>query len=352
MQAWALQTFLESLGHEPAFVDYQPSYLTTGGKLFLPLSGWAIRANLINAFLYGKRIKWKVFGDNGLQRKFSEFQAKHLKTLPKRYVSNEQLLENPPIADSYICGSDQIWNASGQYGVDPSYFLNFVPSAAGKVAYAASFGRPYVEKPFTEQVGELIRDFDSISVRESSGVRIVKELIGREAAWMPDPTLLLENGYPQAVDPQESSPYIFSYSLRNNSLVSKVEIEISNETGINVLNQKVLLKTRNVVLSPLQWLGYLKSAEIIITNSYHGTLFSIIFERPFIFVELSGSKAGYNERSHSLLKALKLTGRIVNSADAKRIKSILSSEIDWAGVRGVLNTWRSSAGDFLKTSLQ
>jgi hypothetical protein len=110
------------------------------------------------------------------------------------YQSNRQLRKNPPQADVYICGSDQIWNASEQFGIDPSYFLDFAPEGIQRIAYAASFGRPKVHPRFKSSTADLIRSMDAISVREQSGVGIIKDLSNRDSEWVPDPTLLVNDG--------------------------------------------------------------------------------------------------------------------------------------------------------------
>jgi hypothetical protein len=103
---------------------------------------------------------------------------------------------------------------------------------------------------------------------------------------------------------------------------------------------------------PLEWLGYIKSAKFVITNSYHGTLFSIIFKKPFVFVGLSGAKAGFNERADSLLKGLGLQDRMMNSFDLDLLKSVVAEEIDWDSVDQKVMRWRESANQYIFRALE
>jgi hypothetical protein len=194
MQAWALQKHLESLGHEIFIIDYRPSHLTTGGYFHFPRNRWSLRANLVIAYQKVMGLKQWLNGDGGKQGHFEQFHQKYMLFSDLCYQSNRQLRKNPPQADVYICGSDQIWNASEQFGIDPSYFLDFAPEGIQRIAYAASFGRPKVHPRFKSSTADLIRSMDAISVREQSGVGIIKDLSNRDSEWVPDPTLLVNDG--------------------------------------------------------------------------------------------------------------------------------------------------------------
>lgn len=348
LQAWALQKFIVSLGHEAFIIDYRPSYLTTGGHFRLPVDIWSFRANLIVGYLKYLAIKRKLLGDGGKQDRFKLFHKNYLNIASPLYTTNQSLKDNIPQADVYICGSDQIWNASEQYGVDSSYFLDFVPKDKKRVSYAPSFGRAEVQARFKNTTLNLLREIDAISVRELSGVMTIKDLSGRDALWVPDPTLLLNEGYPEAVSPTDQNDhYIFSYTLRSRGLVSIVEQQLESTLGLEVVSPTSLAHTTKGVPGPLEWLGYIKSAKFVITNSYHGTLFSITFKKPFVFVGLLGSKAGFNERTNSLLRGLNLSDRMINVNDKASVESIVQTKIDWGLVDKKLSRWREIAKTYL-----
>ena len=199
---------------------------------------------------------------------------------------------------------------------------------------------------------ELLCSMDAISVREQSGVEIVQKLSGRKAVWVPDPTLLVNDGYPEAVLPADQhEDYIFSYTLRSRDLVSHVERQMAAATGLSVVSPMALAASGHGEPGPLEWLGYIKSAKVVITNSYHGTLFSIIFKKPFVFVGLSGAKAGFNERANSLLRGLGLQDRMMDSYDEDRLRAIMQENVDWDRVHQQIEAWRVAATGFLETSI-
>ena len=352
MQAWSLQKHLTNLGHEVFLVDYRPSHLTTGGWFRFPRDRWTCRANLVIAYQKVMALRKMLKGDGGKLSRFECFHREYFNLSDSCYRSNRQLRKNPPQADVYICGSDQIWNASEQFGIDSSYFLDFVPEGIPRVSYAASFGRPKVHPRFESTTAGLIRSMDAISVREQSGVGIVQEMSARDAEWVPDPTLLVNDGYPEAVIPtDQAGDYIFSYTLRSRELVSSIEQHLATSTGLEVISPATLAAAGHGEPGPLEWLGYIKSAKYVITNSYHGTLFSIIFKKPFVFVGLSGAKAGFNERANSLLHGLGLQDRMMDSYDEDRLQAIIQESVDWGRVHQQIEAWRLAATGFLETSI-
>jgi hypothetical protein len=351
MQAWALQKYLCALGHDAFLIDYRPSHLTTGGMFHFPKDAWSRRANLVIAYQKSMALKGMLLGDGGKADCFETFHRKYFNVQGPVYKSNQDLRRQPPEADFYVCGSDQIWNASEQSGIDSSYFLDFAPKGVKRISYAASFGRPYVHPRFEAETAELISQMDAISVREESAVDLVQSMCGRDATWVPDPTLMVEGGYPEAVEPERATDYIFSYTLRSRELVAQIEAKMAQESGLDVVSPVMLAASGEGAPGPLEWLGYIKAAKYVITNSYHGTLFSIIFRKPFVFVGLSGAKAGFNERAKSLLSRLNLADRIVSEYDEDQLSAIMKRVPDWDSVAEEVGGWREEASQFINESI-
>jgi hypothetical protein len=353
MQAWALQQYLTKLGHDVFLIDYRPSHLTSGGSFRWPKDAWSRRANLVIGYLKVMSLKKIFLGDGGKLKRFECFHREFFNLSSEVFRTNQALRKNPPQADAYICGSDQIWNASEQFGIDSSYFLDFAPTGVKRISYAASFGRPSVHSRFEAATATLVSEMDAVSVREQSAVKLVQELCGREAVWVPDPTLLVEDDYPDAVAPHDQiEDYIFSYTLRSRELVAAIESQLSRSTGLKVVSPLTLAADGQGEPGPLEWLGYIKSAKYVITNSYHGTLFSIIFRKPFVFVGLSGAKAAFNERANSLLNGLGLQDRMMDSYDEDALEAIIATDIDWSQVEAKLSVWRTNANRYLCQALQ
>lgn len=355
MQAWALQSFLQAQGHEVFLVDYRPSHLTTGGCFWLPTSKWRMQANLVIGYMKLLHFRGLIKGDQAKTRKFEDFHQKHFKLSQRRYASFQELKRNPPQADAIICGSDQIWNASRQYGIDPAYFLDWVPAGVKRVAYAPSFGRPVIDPLWQSQTTQAVNAVQVLSVREASGVTLIREMTGRVAAWVPDPTLLWaghSDAYHETEAPDKREPYLFSYTLRSRELVQSVENCLCKHLACDLISPLTLQSEGREALSPLEWLGHIQHAQFVVTNSYHGTLFSVIFKKPFIFVGLQGEKQSFNERAKSLLERIGLQDRMVFSFDETHVRKLARLSVNWDHAASLICEWRNEAIHYLSEALR
>lgn len=354
LQAYALQRYLQSLGHDVELINYHPDWVENGGRFKWPVSKRTIRADIVIAYQKFNNLKRQLTGNRELVRSYAEFQRNHLTLSPQRFRNLRQLRATPPRYDVYVCGSDQIWNPSVQYGVDPAYFLDF--GHAKRIAYAASFGRPEIESAHHAKIGALLAKFSAISVRESNGVDLIERLSGCVAACLPDPTLMWNDYDAVAEAPDRNREYLMSYVLRSGENVGEIQTVLASLLDLEIVvpynhHRRWKGVSSEVVCSPGQWLGYIRHSRFVVTNSFHGTLFSVIFKKPFIFVGLGGKKSGLNERSISFLTRLGLTDRMMldsNPGDARRIAE---QEIDWRYVYGLLEEWRAEADSFVRNAL-
>ncbi len=352
MQAWALQEYLSKNGYLPKIIDYQPDHIANGGKIIFPTSLHQLKVMAFRLLLKIRALLLLLSKyENKKKQKFFEFHRSYFFLTEKKYKTIQSLNESEHDFDVFICGSDQIWNSSRQAGIDEAYFLNFAPKDAKKVSYAASFGRSNFDKANAKKLSRLISSFHSISVREPSGVRLVAELTNRKAEYVLDPTLLLGEKYIKTVMPSNlNKSYIFSYLLRSKEVATRTNKYISNKIDLELVSHETL-KAQGNALSPFEWVGYFKYAEYIVTNSYHGTLFSLIFNKPFIFVALNGKKSTYNERSLSLLNQISLDRLVLFSYNEADIDRILKEEIDWDKINKQLDSMRLKSAEYLKVSL-
>jgi len=178
LQAYALCNAVESLGHNVKIIDFTPERYAKDASLIQTIKDRIV--NIINYRNY--QIKHK---------RITTFREQHYKLTDHRYTTVEDINKNPPVFDAYICGSDQIWNPE-LFGVLSPHFLEFVPSAdAMKLSYAASFGGEFLDASFKDLIGQYIRRIQHISVRETTGIDIVREVAGREAIQVMDPVFLI-----------------------------------------------------------------------------------------------------------------------------------------------------------------
>ena len=231
------------------------------------------------------------------------------------YIQSSQLFDISNISsasskyDKIIVGSDIVWGLDIT-GDDYSYFLDF-SNNGNKYSYASSFGSDYILKdPRREHVAELLKSFNRISVREQDAVDIIKELSGKNAELVLDPTLLLdETEWGKFFSKRKiESPYILTYFEDDKGLIRKTALELSQKYNcevLNITNGKKMEGVRNIpVYSLEEFLSYIKNAEHIVTASYHGLAFSINFNKQFNFYNRA-----HRSRMNTLSKIAGLSDR-------------------------------------------
>lgn len=324
LQAFALQNYLSKLGHIVEIIDYYPN---------------KYKKNLLNAFRtkHLRAIPARI-RELSKEKAISNFRSNTLK-ITHHFNHSKKLQIISEKFDCFICGSDQIWNPSfTQFGEGkPSfaYFLDFVPDNKIISSYAGSFGVSAYPEHLINAIGDNFRRFDFISVREKTAINIVKQCGINNACLVPDPTLLLnaEDYFPFLVQENHTKPYIFSYMLHG--------MKLSNNTEL----VQYLKDTKFDIITPddytvEQWLTAIYGAEMVITNSFHGIVFSILFKKKFIAITIDGS--GMNDRIYTLLEFLGLSDRIYQGTT-----SVLESEINWNDVFSKLGDFQNSGYEYI-----
>ena len=257
-----------------------------------------------------------------------------------------------------MTGSDQVWNPVASSSIEP-YFLTFAPTEKKKISYASSFGVNFIDERIKKKMGEWLSDYTSIAVRENSGISLIKLLSGKEASWVIDPTLLLTKKEWQAVSvdyPHMPQRYVIVYDLAESIAIDKLALKIGQERNIPVYRickraygMKKKVGIVNILdAGPAEFLSLIAHAEYVVTNSFHGTAFSINFETPF-FTVLSNQKKN-NSRMESLLGLVNLKNRII--LENKLIESIdTASPIDFETVHNLLKIKKIESEAYLKSSL-
>ena len=314
LQCYALQEFLKKEGHDPFLIRYQesPQRVDVGfkwkniTKYIVNLSQyihwyWTQRAIIRNNVEYVKQVDFD-------KRGFEQFITQHIHVT--HVYTKEMIEQDPPQAEAYICGSDQIW------GGNWIYYLSFAPEDAIKIAYAPSLGGITSFAPqYEEKMKSLLSRFSRIGMRERSGVETIKRM-GFNAEKVIDPTLLLDrNDYAGIVKQSDrSSPYAFVYLLGNPIDLSIVDISsfVASNGWEMVYVASQGRADQFAKLNPTieEWLGLIAKAEIVITNSFHCVAFSLIFSRPFISIPLSHGFERMNTRISDLLCECKMEAQI------------------------------------------
>lgn len=337
-QYFALQKFLENRGHDVEWIRfvYKKKYIKKLYAEFL---------KTFNDSYYSNKI---------CLLKFKRFINTHLQLTSKEYSSGNEIQAGCKDTTVFVTGSDQVWG-----GPIEENFLTFATNGQKRISYAASFGRKDIEKKMVDIISPWIISMDYISLREQSGKDICKRIGRNDAVVVPDPTLLLDsNEYPVKKIKNEQ-PYIFGYflNLKNENTLSHNSIKDYFDkydkynfitcitSGTKIVPD--ILKQGRVFPSPEEWLGYYQNAEIIFTNSFHGTVFALIFQKPFVVFLQNGATSKQNERIFNLLKTFNLTERIYNPKVC--VANILDSAINWENVAKIMECQREVATEFFET---
>lgn len=358
LQTFATQYILEKYGFKPEVINYYSPNKRGMYKLISFGRGYTLKNFLGSMIRFPERYpRW---------RRAEHFRKSWLHLSLKKYQSFDELsrdINNWPII---IAGSDQIWNYENT-GFDRTYLLDFKRNGLKKVAYAASFGVPEIStfvpesvkkyhpemKSLKKEYQNMLNDFDEISVREKVGSKIVSELINREVDVVLDPTLLLtkDEWLEVAKVKKTNEKYILVYSIDNKSELFELARKMGKYTGMEVrqiFRPRIGKKfgIRNIQPQFIDFVSCIVNASIILTDSFHGTAFSINMGKPFYVFYHSG-KNNYS-RIDNLLDLVGLEDRKVYS----REDLISIDPFDYKVAHERLNNARKKSLAFLLKSLQ
>ena len=320
LQAYALQTYLSEIGHDVEIIDYNPSYLNYRGNIFAISPKWSGK-NILLRFLYvlyklPLRLRW--FLTRNCRKEFDKFTAEFLKTTQLKYTNVEELRKSPPEADVYVVGSDQVWNTTYWSGRDPAFFLDFGAESTLRASYAASFGTGKVIESLVNVVKKRLSSFDSISVREREGIDILQRMGIHSGKHVMDPVFLLEvTEWNRLISEVEvpSEKYILIYDFEGTREFEVLAKSLAVDRGLKIYSINNYSKTPYADKDfhhsgPQTFLALVKNADLVLSNSFHATAFSLIFERDFLVVPRR--KDAVNSRMESLLKDAGMLERLLD----------------------------------------
>lgn len=327
LQAFALQQVLKQKGHKPYLIRYSlfndyTSYPGRWKSIFKPTRIFHFIRNKLG-------LQKNIMRTATVDRQFNQFKQQFLNMSDKIYYSINELTANPPEADIYICGSDQIWYADKNYhiyrNITRAYFLDFGSNSIKRIAYAPSFGRIDYPQEYCDYINPFLKRFQLITVREKGGIEVCKKAGYDQVEQVLDPTLLLQSIDYQniAVSPSINDKYIFVYLLgTTNHYFDITEIyKYAESQGLKVIyvgSQGNKDKLANVYPTINEWLGMVAKCELMITNSFHGAVFSVIYNKKNIIITPEGkTRSGGNDRIITLFESIGITDRMYNGNIAK-----------------------------------
>jgi hypothetical protein len=350
LQNYALQTYLKRLGHDVVSINC-PQVIYKYPKLRFLLS--YIKRTFQKYLLKDKRIVFanvnkQILFENTASLKTKEFVERNIKTIEiYGRITKEFCAENK--FDAFVVGSDQVWRGNST----PYILNNFLDFTEGsdviRLAYAASFGVDnwQFSEELTEKISKLINKFDAVSVREKSGVDLCGKYLNVDAQCLVDPTMLLtREDYTRLIETQsENAPegelltYVLDWTKGKQSMIEYV----ASEKKLKPFEAGKA--TKNGYHSVESWLNGFKNAKFVITDSFHGTVFSILFNIPFITIANEGRGL---TRFTSLLETFNLTNRLIfGLSDLKKTEL----EIDFSRVNKILESERKKSLQFFSTNL-
>lgn len=334
LQNFSLQKVLSDLGHDVCTIDY--------GKLsWLDyIHNWL---SFVRNGFRGNRPETPIENENK-QRGFRQFIGKHIRTTkPKTRKIDWKLVESLRL-DAVVVGSDQVWRPSYNYDI-MAMFLKPIDGRIRKIAYAASFGTDVWE--FTDlqtnECRELIKSFTGVSVREEDAIGLCKRHLDCDATWVLDPTLLLtREDYLQAcIDVECKKPFVFAYILdESEKKVSEIK-RFAAAKGLDYMIKSAGPKA-NAKDTIEEWLSFFRDAKYVITDSFHGTVFSILFNKDFM---VYGNNKRGNSRFNSLLGLFSLQNRMTASIPNEWLA------IDWDTVNCAHKSKREESINWLMSKL-
>lgn len=351
LQCWALQQALIKQGHAPFLIRYTGVGLSRKPPINFVKKVKKIIKNLPKYYQLWRMLQmqqqYNQQTDNA-KREFEAFKNQELRISAKIYDAGS-IHQTPPEADLYICGSDQIW------GDDSYYYLDFVPNKKKKIAYAVSMGADFLQQDseFKAWMQNLIKDFSSLGMREDVGVKACQELGRADAKVVVDPTMLLMRHDYELI--RQSSgliqKYLFLYIIGNPIDLRIEEVyTYARKVGLEVVYVAVQGQCDSYPKAfPKigEWLDLIDNAELVVTNSFHGTVFSLIYETPFVVVPAKKFLSSKNIRIEQLLSNTSLSHRMYSES----VEKTVNSSCDFQGFRSFVEMSRQEAYQFLSTSI-
>ena len=342
LQAYATQLAIEKLGYEAEILDYvrkDEQYENMAQTQLTHNRRW--NRNFLTRAVY---LMWQKpeYVESG--KKFEQMQRQYLK-LSNRYSDKDILKVNPPVADVYCTGSDQVWGPVGTEKYDPVYFWNFLPASRKKIAYAASFGRTEFDDTTVAVYKELLKSYDSVCVREKSAMEILHQLKITSGEQVLDPTLLItDKEWINILGDKrvEEHPYILLYTLGNTSYTDQFARSFAKKKKMPLIRVTAARHWRtrgskNVLLPDLgEFVSYIRHASYMITNSFHGTALALNCGTQFVDI-LPGIT---QTRNVSILELVGLKNRIITDFSDF---SVFDNPIDFGSVQKILESERKKS---------
>lgn len=329
LQTYASVRTLQEMGHEVKVIDFRL------GETFRRCSVKGLVSDILHSCA-------------PVKIKFHHFWANHIPST-RHFISLEELKSDPPQADLYIVGSDQVWNPQITKARASAYFLDFVPAGAVMASYASSIGTDkwLGDAELTTIAQQQLVRFKGISCREQQGCKILKDTFGVDAELVLDPSLL-HKSYPELTGRIRPNQTLAYYQLAESTALMQFAVNKAQDMGlefVDVNHHSQLAPTYTWNRRSVgQWIKAIAEAQFVITHSFHGLVLSLLYHRPFVIIYDSGNKAS---RLVSLLQIVGLESRLFFSIDDASRSDVWKENINWQSVDNKIALHRDRSINYL-----
>ena len=356
LQTYATKVVFEKLGWDVEFVNYIRNNNTTEAHVQRIFEKRAYKKiNKLSFGIFENTLKSHI--ERRLSQRtvpFLRFLRQFIPMTIREYHSIEELRADPPVADVYCTGSDQVWNSIWNEGIELPYFLDYAPKGKRRIAFAASIGHTDIDSEEKAVLVDLLIKYSAISMRERSGVELLASM-GIASEWVLDPTLMLTSEQWRVLEPpisEKKGSFILLYVLNWSDKVEMLAKKLGSEFGLRILrirkSESRLYKAsgiEDVIPDKVEeLLSYFDAASMILTDSFHATAFSLNLHKRF----LAFPPPRFSSRLESILE---LTGAKEHCYLPTWDAVLPDGEADWIHVEQVLDVERQKTLNFLENSL-
>lgn len=349
LQMYGLVTAIKNLGYDITVINYRNEYFLEYyiyGFSFIRSNKYSNKYKTIERLL---KNPGHFFGTISRGKKMARFIDDFIPI--SKWVTRDELSDLNNEYDTFIVGSDQVWNMSlSDY--DTTYYLDFVDDCNRRISYAASIGKEYITGFEYDLMAKNLKCYDRISVREKKAQEIIKEKFGLDSDVVLDPTLLHDGNFWSKVADRSKripqKPYLLIYMIQKSTNLIRIAERIAKEEKLEILTifgAKIESKHRTMRDASIEdFLGLIKNAKYTFVTSFHGLVFSILFNTPFYY-ELAKSIPNTNSRLIDLCSMLGLSDREITDNVSHR-------QIDWKDVNSKLEIKREESIEWLRKTLK
>ena len=355
LQAWALQKYLENEGHQVSIINYRIPEIDNTYRLFREKQRFSI-APINNLYNCLRHVKFNLTQAPRIRKaaKFEHFINEVMNTT-QVFSSFRELVEGKAGKDYdvLITGSDQVWNGTITKGLKPAYFLDFDHSGKRKISYAASIGKKELMNAEKEFFKNYLAEYESIAVRENSAAELLAPLVKKPVEVVLDPTLLLDR---EDFDTLKQSskyqkPYIFVHVIGKDARLRRIVAILSEQTGLPIVQNRMKKQFPDELgrfsdAGPEEFIGLIEGAQLVITNSFHATVFAVIYEKNFITIPHKLNL----DRLYNLLKMRSMENPLIASME-EMSGSVEELQPDYTAVKKKLKKRQQESREYLKRAV-